>query len=282
MWGMDKTKALAGGGAWMIAAALQIVPQVWPNFLRPHPWAVASFVVIGGAMFAYGALRSKSAPNSLNSGNVVGGDNSGRMIFNVQNYHEAPSHAPLPPMPTPSETKKQSNPHPFEFKAEFKAGLLYDKSRGEWREAPLEGNLSLVLWITNPLAGVGEHRATIPSVAGHLKLHHDLGRLVTIPRAYWLDQVANDISISAGKSAALILGSSENGVWSVYENHREVSPYNNSFFDGFCLQGPMRFIQLIFPITIDVTLVTGQGMTLAQKQYAIHHEGTQWRWEELL
>jgi hypothetical protein len=53
---MDKLKAIAGGGAWMIAVALQVVPQTWPNFLHPHPWAVAAFVIIGGAMFAYAAI----------------------------------------------------------------------------------------------------------------------------------------------------------------------------------------------------------------------------------
>jgi hypothetical protein len=71
------SKAISGGGAWMIAAAFQIIPNVWPNLLRPHPWLVGIFVVAGAAMFIYAAVGHRQSGGLSNS---VGRDNSGDLI----------------------------------------------------------------------------------------------------------------------------------------------------------------------------------------------------------
>jgi hypothetical protein len=74
---MDKSKAVAGGGAWMIAAALQVIPQTWPTLVRPHLWAVGSFVLAGAAMFIYAAVGHKQSEGTSNS---AGWGNSGDLI----------------------------------------------------------------------------------------------------------------------------------------------------------------------------------------------------------
>src|SRR6516164_9087434 len=71
---MARTRAIAGAGAWMIAAALQVIPQTWPNLVHPHPWAAGIFVLAGAVMFGYAAFERKSPDGPSN---FVGRDNSG-------------------------------------------------------------------------------------------------------------------------------------------------------------------------------------------------------------
>jgi len=92
---MKWTKPIAAGIAWMIAIALQVVPQTWPTLLHPHPWAVGGFILAGTIMFAYAAVEKKQIGGPVNS---VGRDNSGSLI-NAKNAHVHIIHNPPPPLP---------------------------------------------------------------------------------------------------------------------------------------------------------------------------------------
>ena len=90
---MDKgptAKAVSGGGAYMIAAALQVIPQTWPAILKPHPWAVGLFLLAGTVMFVYAAIGHKGQQGAPKT--QTARDNSGKMFqADTLNYHEAPT-----------------------------------------------------------------------------------------------------------------------------------------------------------------------------------------------
>ncbi len=73
---MDKWKAICSGGAWMVAAILQVIPSTWPGLLRPHPWAVGFCVIAGAIMFVYSYLGSEHKAMG-DQKNVAGTDNNG-------------------------------------------------------------------------------------------------------------------------------------------------------------------------------------------------------------
>jgi hypothetical protein len=79
----------------MIAAALAVVPQVWPQVLKPHPWAVGLFVFIGGLLFAYGALGHER-PEGGTTQNIKAPitPNANPTITNSPTFTNAPVFAP--------------------------------------------------------------------------------------------------------------------------------------------------------------------------------------------
>ncbi|HMG88163.1 MAG TPA: hypothetical protein VK574_20695 [Terracidiphilus sp.] len=71
-----------GAGVMVTSIALGTVPSVWPELIKPHPYWVAAFVVIGIVMMVAPWFIPDKLPNTrlaINSVNV-GGDNSGHQI----------------------------------------------------------------------------------------------------------------------------------------------------------------------------------------------------------
>lgn len=47
---MGRATAFAGAGAWMLALGLGLGSAAWPEYVKPHPYAVLSLLVIGSVM----------------------------------------------------------------------------------------------------------------------------------------------------------------------------------------------------------------------------------------
>ena len=218
---MDKTKAIAGGGAWMIAAALQVVPQTWPNLLHPHPWAVGLFVLIGGVMFAYGAFGNKHHSSTpTNEGNIVGRDNSGRMIAHVEHYHEFEPVAPV----IESEKPPLQN---LKLSIDEPTFTLVCWTHISWQRAPLGtlgAMMGAVAWVYNPTADEGEVALDIRSAVATLIHRRDGLTVASISAAYWLGESGYEADFKAGQRRGILLGAFPYGfnspTWHVVENPR--------------------------------------------------------------
>jgi hypothetical protein len=58
-------KAVAGGIAWVIALSLQVAPALWPDRLKPHPYAMGIFLSLGFVLFVYASLnRGQTIPHN--------------------------------------------------------------------------------------------------------------------------------------------------------------------------------------------------------------------------
>lgn len=93
----SQVKFVAAGATTMTSAAFQITTIVGNDWIRHHIspewvlplWGVAIALWVWWWMTRK-SRRSASATQSVGEGNVVGRDNSGRLIANVEHYYEAP------------------------------------------------------------------------------------------------------------------------------------------------------------------------------------------------
>lgn len=179
----------------MIAAALQAMPQALPNLLRPHPWVVAIFVLLGAAMFTYAALGQK-----------------GR--------------GPTPPS-APERLKSQIA---FEVSPRS-ARIAYEESPGCWKECAsnnLRCSPSLLLeWARSvPPLGAGGS-GTVMAIA-ILRFTHINGS-EHVSRAYWLNQRGYEVPFDVGNKETLIVGTVEGAVFASYTNPK----WGDLMEDGF-------------------------------------------------
>lgn len=70
------TRNVSGGGAWLIALALNFGSAAWPEYIKPHPYWVISLFVIGSILFSFpfierlfrhGEKEGDSATTSVNA-----------------------------------------------------------------------------------------------------------------------------------------------------------------------------------------------------------------------
>jgi hypothetical protein len=272
---MDKLKAIAGGGAWMIAVALQVVPQTWPNFLHPHPWAVAAFVIIGGAMFAYAAISGKRSSGSKNSGNIVGRDNSGKMIAHVEHYHEAPSPdrtdppKPEPPQHPIADVPPKISPQQLRLELGFeRMSLIYRVEQSAWDTATqfeYDGRESIVAWFTNPVPPKGVRGIEAMGLSAHIRYSVEGHWKTQVSRGYWLHWSENEITINAADRAGLILGFVYFSHWVSYAN-----PYSTPASEGIlqpAFRPPGQESKMpIVDMDIEISLLTNGKFTLDQQK----------------
>jgi len=247
-------KIVSGLGAVLLTVCIAAALIHFNDWTKTHSSVVSCVMYISGlgaiACFLFWYFSSESTTQSsagptTTSVNVPSSATNNAPVnvnvgpFNIGNIPPVATSEPPKPQPIP---EPKFRPPLFEFAPQFQMSLSYDNSIGSWKDTPYQGKFSFVIWVTNPVAAVGEKRPTIQSVAAHLKLQCKNGLSIIVPRAYWLNQPANEVTLSAGKPAGLVIGSSEDGVWTTYDNPHETSPYNDSFFRGFArLDGGILF-----------------------------------------
>jgi hypothetical protein len=214
------TKAVSGGGAWMVAVALQIIPNTWPNLLRPHPWAVGLFVLIGAAMFIYAAFGSQHPEGDAKS-NSAGRDNSGYQIntqggsvsFGDGGIATGERHAKTETYIPPSgSAQKLSRLEVFDI--EFVQATL---NRGRW-SASNQGDRCVVIPVYNPPAEMGEQSVTINPLSSHLLFREDGRVLANVAKAYWIDTAFNEVAIETGDRKYVILGTVRQSSFTAWGN----------------------------------------------------------------
>src|ERR1700722_5497258 len=220
---------------------LVLLASGWPSWVRDHPWILWAALALGFALILWGIVmpskeNGESPVQSVSSGNIVGRDNSGKLIGHVEHYHEAPasSAAPIPEVPKPQPAPKPSvKSAPHEVALEIEPGMpniSYDDIQARWKSNAYDGTAALILWVMNPLAPVGEIGRPTPAIAAHLTLRAKDGSNATIPRAYWLEIQENEVVVDVGHRARVAVGRADYSSWIVNENPHRSSPFENTVF----------------------------------------------------
>lgn len=269
--------SLPGAGAWLLSLLLGIVPSVWPELLRPHPYAIFGLFLVGLALLLYPPLKAKSvqgeSPGGSSIANVAGRDITGWQAGEVHggvHYHsgQPEQSAPLPPKETAS-TKTEQKQKPKLLATCQSIGLSYDDRRGIWR-AP-SGLLTFVVWFENPIPDEGEQGHTYGSLVAHLKFT-DTGSVdKVIQRAYWLESAGNEMRLEIGRRAAVIVGTWASRHVIAFENQHARSPFENHFAHPSQAHGPQFVVGAnVPPLQVEISLIsTNTGRIVARRKFEL-------------
>jgi hypothetical protein len=216
-------KAIAGGCAWVIAAALQVIPAQWPDLLRPHPWGMGLALGIGGLMFFFAAIDTKTGGKANSSVNSVGRDNSGQMIH-------APNstiHISRPPILEPVALPIPMPPDPSVNKSAFNilspTMVTAEWDGHKWEKGPSKNNISIVTVENKIFRESGSRIDAIKDVSASIRFTRDDGLEVGyVERAYWLDYQENAININGAQAPSVVLGKWDAARWIFYNNKRSI------------------------------------------------------------
>ena len=181
----------------MIAAALQVIPQTWPNLLHPHPWAVGLFVLTGAVMFGYAALGHKESGGTAN---YVGRDNFGDQNHATagRDAYSSGTHTHYPsPLPESSLRRVPEKEVPLNISF-ASLNVVYHQSPGAWfsaQEYTGEPHFALVALINNPVPPEGQIAVDTSSISAHIRFSVEDHWESEIPRAYWIGRAANMVDI---------------------------------------------------------------------------------------
>jgi hypothetical protein len=271
---MDKSKAIAGGSAWMIAIALQVVSQTWPNVLPPHPWVVAVFVLAGAGTFAYASIGHKK---SREASNLVGRDHTGHQIHNAPGgiVHVGDTNV------TSNETKAQTargitgSTSPLSLPMlEVSFALAFVKIDDEYPQFGEDGQKSIVVRVRNKPAALGEVAHHARDIFAQLDFDCAIGKS-TVERAYWVDQDNNQITLSGGDEAWVFVGVPEQNFLSSWHNantySRRTREWNSPTYEPEGRAIPWSIGELRGQIYIISHNPRG-NITLAHKQFVFTRE----------
>jgi hypothetical protein len=108
--------------------------------------------------------------------------------------------------------------------------LKFENRRWVWTPNTLNAHRAIVLYVENPLPSPGEPRNPCArEIAARLKFTGDVaGHVAVSERAYWVDEVINNVDIKPGTSKAILLGTFSSGIWRVFSNKVEGVPARHS------------------------------------------------------
>ncbi len=225
------SKAISGGGAWMIAAAFQIIPNTWPTLLRPHPWLVGIFVVVGAAMFIYAAVGHKQSGGLSNS---VGRDNSGDLI-NAKgssiftgdiNIHPQPVAEELPDRITAMMKDRTEamirDDREVKPRIAISAPELCNVSwnRALWQRREKGSVIGAIIWIHNLAAAEGGSRGVANSVSVSLNFKQQGNTVAHLSSAFWIDHIENTRDLGVDARFAILIATFRGPTLNVCNNTR--------------------------------------------------------------
>jgi hypothetical protein len=150
--------------------------------------------------------------------------------------------------------------------------LSHHLPRGAWIDDNLSPTRlqSLIVFIKNPIAPLGERGSVTPPLVAHLTLTA-ASRSVEIDRAYWLGRDTNEIALHPGKSGGIVVGGYDNGAWVVYANPYSQSPFQGIIPEVIAPLGEKHTLPSASPIALTVSILNNENLeTLAQWQFLIH------------
>ncbi len=256
--------------------------------------------MIGLALGALGcfafwfATRPKSSPSAAlqdaNSGNIVGHDNAGKMIANVEHYYEAPVSPASSPrqartMPVPRAAPKRQPPEPSPgLSLGFVRDVKIDR-HDQIFQFDDQGLKGLALSVLNMPAPQGAIASDLSSVFAMLTFDQAGRRCTTINRACWIGQEANEIPVAVGDTAHVLLGFPSEPCW--------VSFHNPNRFGYDVVERNYKMDELEprtidwvdwEPIGVDVriisTAIASKGQTIIHREFQLRREGVSYsaRW----
>ncbi len=258
----------------MIASALQVVPQTWPALLKPHPWAVLTFVLVGAAMFAYAAFGHKEPekPSMKAKGDIVRSPQIGAVHGDVYMGDHSPVRTePLADPKTEIPRLVIHGPKLVHLDSESRVF-----SRCTQATVGVPG---IIVRVENPAASIGERGLEAKGVRARINFFRPDGELITTSEyAHWLDIFENRTNIPAGESKTLVVGLySDPRVWHVFSN-KDDAPLSkaHTFHQVHAayakLTKPLEpeFILLNPSITAEITLISKyDSSTLARKSLTL-------------
>jgi len=292
---MSKIRKLArwGGGILIaissIAAGLYFTP-----FAHDHPDAVLK-VLVGSAIGALllGAFwmlttkekelkvepKSESEIKTDTQENRVGRDNKGTQLnardasfigndaLKILSSSEPPAPQSDPPLVL-QFLKSKSIPTVLEFQNK------------RWIKTSNTSNadLAMVLYVENPLTRPGEKpNPCAREIAAHLKFTGDVGNRESVAeRAYWVDEVMNNVDIKPGTSKAIVLGTFRGGLWRVFSNQIEDRPARitrQTLRSGaYWSSAPPNFVDLVacnHAFSIEVTVFVIDGRPILHETFQV-------------
>jgi hypothetical protein len=272
-------KAICGGGAWVIAAVLQVVPATWPNLLRPHPWAVGVLVLFGAIMFGYAMFGHEQSHGSVNS---VGRDNSGDQFYAKGSVvHKGDIH--YHHVAAVSE-KKEVETEPPAFKPSpileaiprisiggfNRALVLFDGNRFCFDD---EGKVPLTVLVKNERAPLLQQGSKAHRVIAHIVFRHGDSEAI-VDRAYWIGSVENQITFEAPQTKHLLIGFPVGDLhWKSFSNPNTtpVFTYGSEFAE---FQPEER--DVVFPdwLQVEISIISlKNNQTLAERTAMIERHG---------
>jgi hypothetical protein len=275
---VDKKKAFYSAGGSVMALAISAFLSGWPEFLRAHGWIVWSGMAVSLILLAIGYFvpakaESEASIVSINTGNAVGGDNSGKMIAHVEHYHEAPSQSSPEPHKFNMLDVHSASPQPplrLELSLET-ISLTYRLEHCAWDEASQfdhDRREAIVAWFRNPVPLKGISGVDASQLSAHIRYSVDGHWNTQVSRGYWLHYSANEITIKIADRAGLIIGLSEWSRWVSYSNPYS-QPANEEFLQP-ALRHPGKKVEMPkADMVIEVSLLSHGTVTLDQQQICL-------------
>lgn len=217
---MEKSKAFAGGGAWLIAAAFQVIPTTWPNLLSPHLYAVTGFLVLGAGMFAYAALGGKRSAPAINIDNKPSNEanptfspvfapvfNNNVPVLPVNDMITAPG-APIAANDPPKRPTVTIGP--------IEQRDTCHQALDVFRFDEVRGSAGAIVWITNEPSSCG------PMIAA-VSLTFRSGAAIAehVNRAFWIGHTGYQLHMEVSTREAVLLGYCHDGKLLVFTNSRK-------------------------------------------------------------
>jgi hypothetical protein len=248
-----------------MALSVGLFASGWPEHIRAHPYWVAIAFLVGAFLMALGFIwpakeKSGIPVQFVGSGNLVGRDNSGKMIGNVEHYHEAPGARPTPAPEIPRSIVSEPVSKGIEFEMQFSwANLVYELSPGLWRRAQSYDNeykRVLVVWFTNPLPMKGKPVERELPVLAHINLRNPAqGITEQIPTAYWVEEMGYQVNLGMGYNRGVMLGHIENRRFYSHINPYPYPGLNNDFDIPLRQLGEGRSVPLSDRIVIQASII---------------------------
>jgi len=236
----------------------------------------------------YDSAQNQRNPTAKERGVAVAGDMDRSLIDSSVGHRYNIGDSALKILGSPQPVVDSPRPNPVVLKfLRTQTSLLYWENN-KWIETSHTeaAELGILLWIQNPLAGVGENpNPHARHIAAHIKFKGDFSAQAAIfsERAYWLGERENSVSIDPGKSKAVILGTYPSGVWKVWNNKIETMPPRvtaQTLRSGIYLDiqtpefvNPVMCRQII---EVEVSLFEADsGRSIAQTALTIKHDKTE-------
>ncbi len=300
--GTNRNSSIAAVGVWMLTLAFGISSSVWPEIVRPHPYSVAGFGLLGLAMMFFPWMRKHYIQAQVS----LYADQQTRMS---QPPNWPPELRPIKveasPEVSPTITASPVNTVSPVFSPVINIGgeVLKEKVREESRQSEelipqliikrpykllldysglvftdclSSGKLGLILPVENREAVEGQRAVEARSMAAVVRFSGNGGLQVTAQRAYWLHRVENQINIPVGESKGVVIGLYDTAAWLYFINGRKTGlpprmtagQLRNLFSQGGNIQPYYLFLNPTVDVEVSIISV-GTGHTLVKKSYRL-------------
>jgi hypothetical protein len=291
-------RGLIGGGITLMLADLGFAISGYPSLVTKHPsllWivgGVSGILTLMGLFLPREQEQETLQPVVVNNnkqeiGNVAGGSASASANQMTVNFNSVPAFLPAETPQASPETPPVGRQRAVpKLELSFVQPEVF-QDHGVFRFVrpgfkPSNGH-SLCILVKNSPAAQGEYAAVAHNIFTVLEFTSptSAGRATHVGRAYWLLHEANEITISLGDTAHILIGFPEGDEWVAYHNPNEPVKGRINFraaaeWDGDWKEPEKRPFDWYDGATFDVDVrivSSSSGQTLAHRQFLLVRNG---------